>query len=89
MMTSDSSTYLPISCEFHDLLETLATMHKPAQISFRDAAGLVRHRETAIADVFAKHGAEYLAMDEGETLRLDQLIAVDGEQLADYCAKSA
>jgi Rho-binding antiterminator len=76
--------YHPISCEFHDLLETHATARKPAQIHFRDEEGAVHFRSAAITDVYARQGAEYLAMSTGETLRLDQLIEVNGAKLADY-----
>ena len=37
-MTTEQTGYSPINCEFHDLLEDLATLRKPAQISFRDEA---------------------------------------------------
>jgi len=83
-MTTEPAPYLPINCEFHDLLEALATTRKPAQIGFRDADGAVQRRTAAITDVFARDGAEYLSMSTGETLRLDQLVEVDGENLADY-----
>lgn len=81
---SKPSTYRPISCEFHDLLEDLATMRKPARIRFVDAQGAEQHRDAVIADVFARNGAEYLSTSSGETLRLDQLVAVGGANLADF-----
>ncbi|MFD1297020.1 hypothetical protein ACFQ4Q_10320 [Lysobacter gummosus] len=83
-MTSDRSDYQPINCEFHDLLEDLATTRKPARISFLDEHGVVQHRDAVIADVFAKQGAEYLATAAGETLRLDRLLEVDAARLADF-----
>ncbi len=87
-MINPASTYHPISCEFHDLLEDLATLRKQAQISFRDENDAVQTRSAAIRDVFAKDGAEYLLMSTGETLRLDQLVEVDGARLSDYAADS-
>lgn len=83
-MTATPETYLPINCEFHDLLESLATTQKTAQISFRDGEGVEQHRTAAVADVYARDGAEYLLLSTDETLRLDQLVQVDGENLADY-----
>lgn len=38
---------------------------------------------TANTDVFALDGSEYLSMSTGETVRLDQLVAVDDFKLAD------
>lgn len=83
-MSTLSATYIPINCEFHDLLEALATTQKPAQIGFRDAEGAEQRRTAAITDVYARDGAEYLSLSTGETLRLDQLLNVDGQNLADY-----
>jgi Rho-binding antiterminator len=83
-MTANPSPYQPISCEFHDLLEALATRQEVAQISFRDQNGTEQRRGAAIVDVFAREGAEYLSMSTGETLRLDQLLAIDDARLADY-----
>ena len=83
-MTSNPSKYCPISCEFHDLLETHATMRKLTPIRFRDGDGALQLRSATITDVFSRDGAEYLSLSSGETLRLDQLIEVDGAKLSDY-----
>jgi Rho-binding antiterminator len=83
-MATDPPTYHPISCAFHDLLEAHATARKPVQIRFRDGAGAVQSCSGVITDMFARSGAEYLLLGTGETLRLDQLIEVDGAKLADY-----
>lgn len=85
-MTTPPATYTPINCEFHDLLEALATTHKPTEIGFLDAEGAEQHRTASIIDVYAHDGAEYLSLSTGETLRLDRLLKVDGENLADYQA---
>ena len=82
-MTTQPLPYKPISCEFHDLLESLATTHKRAQIVFRNKAGQVERREAAIADLHARDGEEFVVFDSGDTLRLDQLLEIDGEKLAD------
>jgi Rho-binding antiterminator len=84
VIPTDPSKYYPISCEFHDLLETHATARKLARIRFRDGEGAVQLRSAAIIDVFARKGAEYLSMSTGETLRLDQLIEIDDAKLAEY-----
>ena len=83
-MTANPSTYHPISCDFHDLLEVLATARKHAQIRFCDGDGALQQRSATITDVFSRDGAEYLSIGTGETLRLDQLVEVDDAKLADY-----
>ncbi len=80
-MTAD---YQPISCDFHDLLEVHATQRQPTTLQFRDADGQLQTRDAVITDVYAKDGADYLTLSTGETLRLDQLIAVGQARLADY-----
>ena len=85
-MTMNSDHYVPINCEFHDVLESLATTRRPAQIKFRGVDGDVEQRDATIIDVYARDGIEYLAISTGEILRLDQLLEVDGEILARYQA---
>lgn len=83
-MTFESSDYKPISCSFHDILEHLAITRMPAQISFVDAHGLPQQRHASVRDVYSRHGAEWVVLSSGETLRLDQLRAVDDARLADF-----
>ncbi|WP_460726382.1 hypothetical protein [Lysobacter rhizosphaerae] len=83
-MTTEQTGYHPINCEFHDLLEDLATLRRSAKIGFVDESGLTQHRDAVITDVFARDGAEYASLSTGETLRLDRLAEVNGARLADY-----
>jgi Rho-binding antiterminator len=76
--------YQPISCEFHDVLEALATTRKVADVEYRDADGALRKCSAVIRDVYGRGGAEYLALSTGETLRLDEIVAVNGARLADF-----
>lgn len=79
------SDYRPISCEFHDVLESLATTRKPARVEYRDADGALRcSGAVVLKDVYGRDGVEYLTLSSGETLRLDQLVAVNGAKLADF-----
>lgn len=76
------AAYHPVSCEFHDVLEALATTRRRTQIRFNGSDGLPQQRDAVIQDVFSREGAEYIVISSGETLRLDQLVAVDGAQAA-------
>lgn len=77
--------YQPISCDFHDLLEDLATTRRQAQVRFLDDDGAVQHRHAGVSDVYARDGAEYLLLSNGEQVRLDRLLAVDKSHLSDFC----
>ena len=81
-MTTSSEQYQPISCDFHDRLEAHATTRKTALIVFRDGDGQVRSVNAVVTDVYAQNGADYLTTSTGQTLRLDQLIEVDGVKVA-------
>jgi Rho-binding antiterminator len=78
------SDYQPVSCEFHDVLESLATARTHSAIEYRDADGALRKTAAVIQDVYARDGAEYVALDSGQILRLDMLVAVGGARLSDF-----
>jgi len=73
-----NTTYVPVDCTFHDLLESLATTGKPSRILFVTEAGVAESRTASIIDLFARQGEEYLVLDTGDTVRLDRLVEVDG-----------
>lgn len=83
-MAKEPSDYQAISCDFHDILEALATTNKLARLRFVDGEGLAQERQARVLDVYSRQGAEYIALSSGETLRLDQLHSVDGTQAADF-----
>ncbi|HEY9100547.1 hypothetical protein [Chitinimonas sp.] len=92
-MDIDTANYVPINCEFHDLLEVHATRRKPVTLRFVGVDGRPQQRLVGVADVYSRGGAEYLALADGELIRLDRLIEVDGVLLADFeagiCAPAA
>lgn len=83
-MGDTPTPYIPVSCEFHDRLEDLATVRKQAAISYLDDDGAEQQRSAVIKDVYAREGADYLLLSTGETVRLDRLVEADGYKLADF-----
>ena len=73
-----STDYSPVRCEFHDVLEALAATRRVARIQFRSVHGKVIERTARIQDVFSRSGAEYLVIHGAETIRLDQIVDIDG-----------
>jgi Rho-binding antiterminator len=72
------TTYSPVQCGLHDVLESLATRRETCVIRH---AGPPDQAETVtsgtIADVFSRSGAEYLRMADGETIRLDRIRSLE------------
>lgn len=88
-MNTNQPPYVPISCQFHDLLETIATTRKVVQTIFHDEEGVQRTCRSNIADVFSRQRAEFLRMGTGESIRLDRLVEVDGVRLTSFSNESA
>ncbi len=75
-----SQDYTPINCEFHDVLEATSVQRRKAVIAVEDASGERSVVEARITDLFAQRGVEYMRLDNGDTLRLDRILAVDGRE---------
>lgn len=76
--------YKPVGCGFYDELEILAMRRQTALIEYRDESGDTQRTESRVEDVFAKNGEEFVQIDGGKRIRLDQLIRVNGGT-ADSC----
>jgi Rho-binding antiterminator len=65
-------------------LETYATKKTQCLVIFRDN-DLEKTTEGIIVDVFANDGAEYLKLNNGVVIRLDQLISINGIPVSNVC----
>jgi RimJ/RimL family protein N-acetyltransferase/transcriptional antiterminator Rof (Rho-off) len=79
-MTNETTDdpYRPIDCALHDRLEAAATVGRPADLAWADAAGRELSSRETIVDVFARRGEEFLTTASGLELRLDRILALDG-----------
>lgn len=75
--------YIPISCSMHDKLLAHATKRQPCELVVEgdDAEKEPRLVAGLIVDVFSRDGAEYLRLRDGDLIRLDKLVTVDGEEV--------
>ena len=71
------NAYTPVSCTFHDELEAIATMRQPCRIVYRTEAGTPAEISGRIVDVYAAHRAEYVKLEDGTIIRLDQITSVN------------
>lgn len=77
-------SYQPISCNFYDELEALATLRRSCLIVYRGPEN-IQELQAVIKDFYIEEGAEYLKLDNGQSIRLDLLLSVDGKELKEYC----
>ena len=74
-----TAPYQSVSCTYYDELEALATLKRSCPIIYRSDTGAEVSCEGRIVDFFSVDKAEFLKLDDGTTIRLDHLIAVDGK----------
>lgn len=77
--------YHPISCDYYDELEYLALRQKRIQIVFRKDNGSPCTKQAIIRTLQARQGEEFLILQDGQEIRLDQLITVDGKRRPGSC----
>ena len=65
--------YRPIDCSVHDRLEHFAVRRTVLSVRFASADGTEQDRDGRIEDLYTRDGAEYLRLDDGTEIRLDQL----------------
>lgn len=80
----EAKPYIPINCNFYDELEALATLSRPALIVYKTAGAEIRLKGI-IKHLYVREKVEYLKMDNGLEIRLDQLVEVDGKIPSNYC----
>ena len=76
--------YQNISCSYYDQLEAYATKRTHCSVVYR-ADEKEQSTDGIIVDVFAKEGAEYLKLNNGIVIRLDQLISINGVPVSNVC----
>ena len=80
-----SQKYQPISCHFYDELELLAIRQKKCSIVYLDETGNQLEKLAIIIDFKIIDAAEFMLLKDGEKIRLDRLVSVDGKVLKGFC----
>lgn len=81
-------TYVPIDCEFHDVLEATATTARRVAIEYLDTSGQQQTVQARISDLQAHNGEEHMLLDDGSRIRLDAIVSVDGVRLQSHQIRS-
>lgn len=79
-----STHYVPINCEFHDVLEATATTRRRVTIVYTDESGQERLVQAGIRDLQARAGVEHMLLDDGSCIRLDAILSVGGTAARDF-----
>lgn len=77
--------YQPISCSFYDELEALATLKQNCTIVYKDTEGQEKTIQSKILNLYTREKVEYMTLENECSIRLDQLISIDGKILKNYC----
>jgi Rho-binding antiterminator len=77
-------SYIPVSCDFHDELEAIATLRQTCRIVYRTEADTITEVEARIADVYAANQADYVKLDNGTAIRLDRVVSVNDKPVS-FC----
>ena len=77
--------YKPISCNFYDELEAIATLKTTCVLQYYQDNGSIGHHQGIIINLYTRNKEEFLVMKDGFELRLDRIIEVNGKKLSGYC----
>ena len=70
--------YIPIDCNYYDELEALATKREFIEIVYREERGQLATVSSRIVDFFIREKVEFLKLQNGQHIRLDLLVSVNG-----------
>ena len=76
--------YKPVNCDFYDELESLATLKKKSDIIFTGESGGKSVIQGRIFDLYTRDHVEYMKLDNGLEIRLDEIIEIDGKRQKNY-----
>ena len=74
--------YTPVSCDFHDELEAIATLRQTCRIVYRTDATATAEIEGRIVDVYAANHADYVKLEDGTIIRLDRVVSLNDKRVS-------
>ncbi len=74
-----TKTYTPIDCNMYDILLAKATLSVDCNIEYIAKSGDTEQLKATIIDIYTKAKEEFMLLDNGLVLRLDEVVSVDGE----------
>jgi len=74
--------YTPVSCDFSDELESLATLRQGCRILYHDDANREVEAQGLIVDIYAANHADYLKLEDGTEIRLDRIVSMNNKSVS-------
>lgn len=81
----ESSKYQPISCSFYDVIVLHIMKAKEVNVFYKSAEGELINQLTVLKDVYTSKGEEFVVLKDGEIIRLDRLMKIEGEEASASC----
>lgn len=77
--------YQPISCDYYDELEIVAMRQTVAEIIFKNEKEEEITISTKIKTLQTRNSEEFLILENGDEIRLDKLLSMNGKVVKNYC----
>lgn len=81
----EKEKYIPIACQFYDVLELNASRKQKVEISYFSSSAKVTTVNTVIKDLVTRDKKEYMILEDQTEVRLDQIISVGNTQFYGAC----
>ena len=76
--------YKPINCDFHSVLEDLATRGAFSRIQYYSDINEFITAQAIIKDLYTKEKEEFMVLSNGDIIRLDRIVRVNDHAAPGY-----
>ncbi len=83
-MSESNLPYVPINCSFYDYLEEVATLGRLSAIEYMED-NRSEKLESKIQTLVSRDKIEYMVLENGQSIRLDYLLSINGISLPKSC----
>ncbi len=77
--------YIPIACQFYDVLELHASRKEEVTIVFFESSKSVKTIKSKINTLVTKDKEEFLVLPDNTKIRLDQILSINDTQFYGSC----
>ena len=77
--------YIPIACQYYDVIELNASRKKEVELAWLDWNEKVITKKDVIKDILTRDKEEFLILSDQTEVRLDRIISIDDTQFYGSC----